>query len=39
MKSKIVKILVLALVAITLFGTVSSFAYESYDTYIKSFFV
>ena len=36
MKSKIVKILVLALVAITLFGTVSSFAYESYDTYTYS---
>ena len=36
MKSKIAKILVFAIVAIMLFGTVFSSAYESYDTYTYS---
>ena len=33
MKNKIIKVLVFALVAVMLFGTVSSFAFKSYDTY------
>ena len=36
MKSKIVKIFLLALVAVMLFGTISPLAYESYDTYTYS---
>ena len=36
MKSKVSKILIFALVAIMLFGTVYSSAYESYDTYTYS---
>ena len=33
MKNKIIKVLVFALVAVMLFGSVSSFAFKSYDTY------
>ena len=36
MKSKLTKILILAITAIMLFGTVFSSAYESYDTYTYS---
>ena len=36
MKSKLTKIFVLAIVAIMLFGTVSAFAFESYETYTYS---
>ena len=36
MKNKLTKIIVLALAFVLLFGTVSSFAYESYETYTYS---
>ena len=36
MKNRISKIIVLALAFVLIFGTVSSFAYESYDTYTYS---
>ena len=36
MKNKISKIIILSLVLMLLFGTVSTFAYESYDTYTYS---
>ena len=36
MKSKITKIIVLALALLTVFGTVQSFAFEAYDTYTYS---
>ena len=36
MKNKLSKILLLSLVLMLLFGTVSTFAYESYDTYTYS---
>ena len=36
MKSKITKVIVLALALLTVFGTVQAFAYEAYDTYTYS---
>ncbi len=36
MKSKILKVILFAVVCMMLFGTVSSFAYESYDTFTYS---